>query len=172
MAILPIITAPDPRLKLKSEPIEKVDDEIRHLMDSMLETLHAAPGIGLAAPQVGVTKCVLVIDVVKEGEKPNPLKLANPKILWASDEKVAFEEGCLSLPDQFAEVIRPEKVQIRYLDYENEIREIEVDGLLATCIQHEIDHLQGILFVDRLSMLKRNIILRKLSKLKRMQATA
>lgn len=172
MAILPVITAPDPRLKLKSEPVEKVDEAIRRLMDDMLETMHAAPGIGLAAPQVGVTKRVLVIDVVKEGEKSNPLKLANPEILWTSDEKAAFEEGCLSLPDQFAEVTRPAKARIRYLDYENEIREIEVDGLLATCIQHEIDHLEGILFVDRLSMLKRNIILRKLSKLKRMQAIA
>ncbi len=172
MAILPVITAPDPRLKLKSEPVEKVDDAIRRLMDDMLETMHAAPGIGLAAPQVGVTKRVLVVDVVKEGEKSNPLKLANPEILWTSEEKAAFEEGCLSLPDQFAEVTRSAKARIRYLDYENEICEIEVEGLLATCIQHEIDHLEGILFVDRLSMLKRNIILRKLSKLKRMQAIA
>ena len=172
MAILPVITAPDPRLKLKSEPVEKVDDAIRRLMDDMLETMHVAPGIGLAAPQVGVTKRVLVVDVVKEGEQSNPLKLANPEILWTSEEKAAFEEGCLSLPDQFAEVTRSAKARIRYLDYENEICEIEVEGLLATCIQHEIDHLEGILFVDRLSMLKRNIILRKLSKLKRMQATA
>ncbi|MCE2510601.1 MAG: peptide deformylase [Alphaproteobacteria bacterium] len=172
MAILPIITAPDPRLKLKSEPVEKVDDAIRRLMDDMLETMYAAPGVGLAAPQVGVTKRVLVVDVAKEGEQPNPLMLANPEILWASDEEAVYEEGCLSLPDQFAEVTRPAKAHIRYLDHENEIRETEIEGLLATCIQHEIDHLEGILFVDHLSGLKRNIILRKLSKLKRMQATA
>ena len=172
MAILPILTAPDPRLKLKSKPVEKVDDEIRCLMDDMLETMYAAPGVGLAAPQVGVTKRVLVVDVAKEGETPNPMKLANPEVLWTSEEEAVYEEGCLSLPEQFAEVTRPAKARIRYLDYENEIREIELEGLLATCIQHEIDHLEGILFVDHLSMLKRNIILRKLSKLKRMQAIA
>lgn len=172
MAILPVITAPDPRLKVKARRIEGVDDATRRLMDDMLETMHAAPGIGLAAPQVGVAKRVLVVDVAREGETPSPLKMANPEILWASDDKAVFEEGCLSLPDQFAPVARPTKVRVRYLDCENEIREIAAEGLLATCLQHEMDHLDGVLFVDHLSLLKRNIILRKLTKLKRVQAIA
>jgi peptide deformylase len=167
MARLPILTAPDPRLKTKAKPVERVDEGVRQLMDDMLETMYAAPGIGLAAPQVGVSKRVLVIDLAKEGEPPAPMKLANPEILWVSDEDAVFEEGCLSVPEHYADVARPAGVRIRYLDYENEIREIEASGLLATCLQHEIDHLDGILFIDRLTALKRNIILRKLLKAKK-----
>jgi peptide deformylase len=167
MARLPILTAPDPRLKAKAKPVERVDEGVRQLMDDMLETMYVAPGIGLAAPQVGVSKRVIVLDLAKEGEPAAPLKLANPEIVWVSDEDVVFEEGCLSVPEHYAEVARPAAVRIRYLDYENEEREIEASGLLATCLQHEIDHLDGILFIDHLTALKRNIILRKLLKAKK-----
>jgi peptide deformylase len=172
MALLPIITAPDPRLKRVATPVESVDDDVRRLMDDMLETMYAAPGVGLAAPQVGVLKRVIVADVARTGEEPQPMCLANPEIVGASEEISVFEEGCLSLPEHFAEVKRPDKVRIRYLDYENEIREQDMDGFLATCIQHEIDHLDGVLFVDRISSLKRGMILRKLTKLKKADAKA
>jgi peptide deformylase len=164
MALLPILTAPDPRLKAKAKPVERVDDAVRRLMDDMLETIYAAPGIGLAAPQVGVLKRVLVVDIAKDGEVLAPVKMANPEIVWAAEEDAVFEEGCLSVPEHYAEVARPAAVRIRYLDYENEIREIEASGLLGTCLQHEIDHLEGILFIDHLTALKRNMILRKLLK--------
>lgn len=167
MSILPIITAPDPRLKLKAKPVVTVDDDIRRLMDDMLETMYLAPGIGLAAPQVGVAKRVLVLDVAQEGEKPAPLKIANPEILWHSEELATYSEGCLSLPEHYADVTRPAEIKLRYLDYQNEIRELHAKGLLATVIQHEMDHLEGMLFVDHISALKRNIILRKLAKAKR-----
>jgi peptide deformylase len=167
MALLPILTAPDPRLKAKAKPEERVDESVRQLMDDMLETMYAAPGIGLAAPQVGVGKRVIVLDLAKDGEPPTPLKLANPEIVWASDEDAVFEEGCLSVPEHYAEVARPAAVRIRYLDYDDEIREMEASGLLATCLQHEMDHLDGILFIDHLTALKRNIILRKLLKAKK-----
>ena len=167
MALLPILTAPDPRLKVKARPVERVDDGVRRLMDDMLETMYTAPGIGLAAPQVGVAERVIVIDLAKDGEPRAPLRLANPEILWVSDEDAVFEEGCLSVPEHYAEVARPAAARIRYLDYENEIREIEASGLLATCLQHEIDHLDGILFIDHLTALKRNISLRKLLKAKK-----
>jgi len=170
MAVLPIITAPDPRLKLKAKPVAKVDDEIRRLMDDMLETMYLAPGIGLAAPQVGVLKRVLVVDVSGEDEKPAPLKIANPQILWRSKELVTYNEGCLSLPEHYADVMRPDAIKLRYLDYQNEIRELEAKGLLATVIQHEMDHLEGVLFVDHISSVKRSIILRKLAKAKRQAA--
>ncbi len=170
MAILPIITAPDVRLKRKSRPVARVDERIRRLMDDMLETMYDAPGIGLAAPQVGVLEEVIVIDVAGKDEAPAPLRIANPEILWRSEETVLCEEGCLSLPDHFAEVERAAAIRLRYLDHENEIREIEADGLLATCIQHEMDHLRGILFVDHISAVKRGIILRKLKKAKRLNA--
>ena len=136
-------------------------------MDDMLETMYAAPGIGLAAPQVGVAKSVIVLDLAKEGEPPAPLKLANPEIVWASDEDAVFEEGCLSVPEHYAEVARARRGAHPLSRYENESREIEASGLLATCLQHEIDHLDGILFIDRLTALKRNIILRKLLKAKK-----
>jgi len=170
MSILPIITAPDPRLKLKAKPVAAVDDGIRRLMDDMLETMYLAPGIGLAAPQVGVTKRVLVLDVAGEGEKPAPLKIANPEILWRSEELATYSEGCLSLPEHYADVTRPAEIKLRYLDYQNKIRELHAKGLLATVIQHEMDHLEGMLFVDHISALKRNIILRKLAKAKRQGA--
>lgn len=169
MARLPILVAPDPRLKAKAKPVEKVDDEIRKLMDDMLETMHAANGIGLAAPQVGVAKRVLVMDIAGKDEAPNPIRMANPEIVWASEDEELREEGCLSLPEQYAEVIRPTSVKVRYLDHQNEIREIEADGLLAVCVQHEMDHLDGTLFVDHLSNLKRNMILRKLQKARKGQ---
>jgi peptide deformylase len=156
MALLPIITAPDPRLKIKARPVPAVDDKVRRLMDDMLDTMYGAIGIGL-----------IVADVAREGEKPQPLKLANPEILWRSPELMTCNEGCLSLPEHYAEVTRPAEIRLRYLDYQNEIRELEASGLLATCLQHEIEHLDGILFVDHLSMVKRGMILRKLAKAKR-----
>ena len=167
MALLPIITAPDPRLKIKAKPVAKVDAKVRRLMDDMLETMYHAIGIGLAAPQVGAAQRVLVVDCAREGEKPNPLRIANPEILWRSDELMTANEGCLSLPEHYADVERPAAIRLRYLDHENEIREIEAKGLLATCLQHEIDHLDGVLFVDHISALKRGMILRKLQKAKR-----
>ena len=172
MALLPIITAPDPRLKTVASRIDAVDDDIRRLMDDMLETMYAAPGVGLAAPQVGVSKRVIVADVARSGEPPQPMLMANPEIIQVSSEHSTFEEGCLSLPDHYAEVKRPERVRIRYLDRENEIREQDMDGFLATCIQHEMDHLDGILFVDHISKLKRGMIMRKLTKLKKQDVSA
>jgi peptide deformylase len=167
MSVLPIIVAPDPRLKRVAEPVKKVDAAVRRLMDDMLETMYKAPGIGLAAPQVGALKRVIVIDLAREDEKPQPLRMANPELLWVSDEDAVYNEGCLSLPEHYADVTRPAAIKVRYIDHENEIRELETDGLLATCIQHEMDHLDGILFVDHLTALKRNIILRKLLKAKK-----
>lgn len=168
MAVLPIITAPDPRLKQVAKPLARVDEAVAKLMDDMLETMYLAPGIGLAAPQVGVLKRVIVLDLAKEGETAQPLQLANPELTWVSDEDLAYEEGCLSLPDHYAEVVRPGAIKLSYLDRENELRSLEAEGLLATCIQHEIDHLDGILFVDHISALKRNMILRKLLKAKKL----
>ena len=171
MAILPIIIAPDPRLAKPAKPVAKIDDSVRRLMADMLETMYLAPGIGLAAPQVGQLKRVIVVDCAKAEEKPLPYKMANPEILWQSEELLTNNEGCLSLPEHYADVTRPAEVRVRYLDEQNEIRELHAKGLLATCIQHEIDHLEGTLFVDHISALKRNIILRKLRKTKRQEAT-
>ncbi len=170
MTILSVLVAPDPRLKLKAKPVKKVDAKVRRLMDNMLETMYSAPGIGLAAPQVGEAVRVLVLDVAREGEPRQPLRVANPEIVWVSEECVPCEEGCLSLPEQFAEVTRPAEAKVRYLDHENEIREVHATGLLAVCLQHEMDHLEGILFVDHISRLRREIILRRLSKAKRAKA--
>ena len=172
MAKLDIIVAPDPRLKVKCKPVARVDAKVARLMDNMLETMYGAPGIGLAAPQVGVAQRVIVLDIAKEGETPDPLRMANPELTWVSDEDVIFNEGCLSLPEHYADVVRPRAIKVRYLDHENEICEREAEGLLATCIQHEMDHLDGILFVDHLTALKRNIILRKLVKAKKLNAVA
>jgi peptide deformylase len=172
MAKLDIIIAPDPRLKLKCKPVAKVDAKVARLMDDMLETMYAAPGIGLAAPQVGVTQRIIVLDVAREDEKPAPLKMANPELVWVSDEDVTYNEGCLSLPEHYADVVRPKAIRVRYLDHQNEIRELQAEGLLATCIQHEMDHLDGVLFVDHITALKRNIILRKLLKAKKTGALA
>ena len=167
MAILPIITAPDPRLKKICRPVETVDDELRQLMDDMYETMKNAPGIGLAAPQVGVLKRLIVVDVAREEEEPQPHFMVNPELTWVSDHDNNYDEGCLSLPDFYEPVVRPAEIKVRYLDRENEIRELVADGLLATCIQHEMDHLEGILFVDHVSALKRSMILRKLLKAKK-----
>jgi peptide deformylase len=172
MAKLDIIIAPDPRLKLKCKPVTKVDAKVARLMDDMLQTMYAAPGIGLAAPQVGQALRIIVLDVAREDEKPAPIKMANPELIWVSDEDVTYNEGCLSLPEHYADVVRPKAIRVRYLDHENEIRELEAEGLLATCIQHEMDHLDGILFVDHITALKRNIILRKLLKAKKTGALA
>ena len=172
MALLPILVAPDPRLKIKSRRVDKVDAEIRRLMDDMLETMYAAPGIGLAAPQVGEARRVLVVDIAREGEPKAPLRMANPELVWLSEEDSIHEEGCLSVPEHYADVVRPARIRVRFLDHENEIREIDADGLLATVIQHEMDHLDGILFIDHLSNLKRNMILRKLVKSRKSVAEA
>jgi len=172
MAVLPIITAPDKRLKVKSEPVEHVDAYLAALMDDMLETMYLAPGVGLAAPQVGVTKRIIVIDVGKNEEEREPLRMANPEIVWESEDWSVYEEGCLSLPEYYADVERPEQVRVKYIDQTNTEREFEAEGLLATCIQHEIDHLEGVLFVDHLTSIKRGMILRKLQKAKKMKASA
>jgi peptide deformylase len=165
MAVLRIITAPDPRLKLVAKPVEKVDGKVRRLMDDMLDTMYGSIGIGLAGPQVGAVQRIIVIDVARE--EPRPMRIANPEIVWRSDETTVANEGCLSLPEHYADVSRAARIKLRYLDHQNEIRELDADGLLATCIQHEIDHLDGVLFVDHLSALKRGMILRKLAKAKR-----
>lgn len=164
MALLPILTAPDPRLKKKSQPVKAVDAEIRQLMDDMLETMKAAPGIGLAAPQVGALKRVIVLEIEREDTTIGPLFMANPEIIDVSDEDATYNEGCLSVPEHYADVVRPAKVTVRYLDRDNVQRELACDGLLATCVQHEIDHLDGVLFIDKISALKRSMILRKLVK--------
>lgn len=174
MALLPIIVAPDPRLKVVSRPVDKVDAEVARLMDDMVETMYDAPGIGLAAPQVGVPTRVIVVDIARKdkGEAPNPLKLANPRLIAASEELKPWDEGCLSLPEHYAEVSRPSRVAVRYLDENNKRREIEADDVLAVCLQHEMDHLDGILFVDHVTALKRNMILRKLRKAKKLGTLA
>jgi peptide deformylase len=170
MAVLDILTVPNPVLKQVSTPVEQVDDDLRRLMDDMLETMYAAPGIGLAAPQIGVPLRVLVLDCSKEGEPRAPMAFANPEIVWASEERIPYEEGCLSLPEQFADVTRPRQVRVRYLDRQNEIRELAADGLLAVCLQHEMDHLEGTLFVDHLSTLRRGMIIKKLQKYRKAKA--
>ena len=167
MAVLPIITAPDRRLKVKSTPVEAVDDDVRKLLGDMLETMHAAPGIGLSAVQVGVPKCLITVDVSCDDEDNAPLFLANPEIIEYSNEILTFSEGCLSLPDQFADLPRPEAIILDYLDYDGAQQQIQADGLLSRCIQHEMDHLLGRLFVDHMSAVKRSMILRKLEKARR-----
>ena len=172
MAILPILTVPDSRLTEISSPVAVVDDTIRQTMRDMLETMYAAPGIGLAAIQVGIPKRMLVMDVTRDEDDRQPHFIINPEITWVSDEDRVYDEGCLSLPEQYAEVARPAEVKISYLDLEGKPQELHADGLLATCLQHEMDHLDGILFVDHISALKRNMIIRKLVKAKRLKATA
>ncbi|HLU91338.1 MAG TPA: peptide deformylase [Pedomonas sp.] len=171
MAILPIIETPDPRLRVISKPVERVDDALRRFMDDMLETMYDAPGIGLAAIQVGEPKRVLVIDLQEDDEK-NPRYFVNPEIVWKSDEMSGYQEGCLSVPDVYGDVERPARVRVKYLDYNGEAREEELDGLLATCLQHEMDHLEGVLFIDHLSKLKRDMLLRKLEKARRQRGAA
>lgn len=167
MALLPILVAPDPRLKKIAKPVTAVDATVRQLMDDMLETMYLAPGIGLAAPQVGVLQRVIVLDLAREGETPEPLRMANPELIWVSDDDASYNEGCLSVPDHYADVVRPAAIKMRYLDENNVSQELAAEGLLATCIQHEMDHLEGILFIDHISALKRNVILRKLLKAKK-----
>ena len=162
-----ILTEPDTILREKSVSIEKVDNELRGLMDDMLETMYAAPGIGLAGVQVGILKRLIVIDVSKDEEKKSPLFLINPEIITKSSNTSVYEEGCLSLPGYFAEIERPAECQIEYVDYHGKKKEMKASGLLATCIQHEVDHLNGILFIDYLSKLKRDMIIKKLEKNKK-----
>ncbi len=169
MSIRPILTAPDPRLKVVSEPVTAVDDEIRRLIDDMIDSMYEADGIGLAAVQIGVPKRVLVIDLDQKDGKRNPHAFINPEITWMSDELVVFEEGCLSVPEIWDDVQRPAQIKATYLDRNGKAQTLEADGLLATCLQHEMDHLEGILFLDHLSKLKRSIALRKLTKAKRLK---
>jgi peptide deformylase len=167
VAKLDIITLPDRKLRMKSAPVERVDDDLRKLMDSMLETMYEAPGIGLAAIQVNVPRRVVTIDVAQredETAKPDPLFLVNPEIVWSSDETAVAEEGCLSIPEYFAEVERPSSVRITYIDREGKARELDAEGVLAVCLQHEIDHLDGKLFIDHLSKLKRDMVIKKFAK--------
>ncbi len=172
MTIRNIIVAPDPRLKVISKPVDAVTDEMRALMDDMLETMYDAPGIGLAAVQIGVPLRIIVMDLAREDEEPQPLYLVNPEIIEASGDLVPYDEGCLSVPDFYETVERPGHVTLRYLDYQGEIREMKADEMLATCVQHEMDHLEGILFVDHLTRLRRSMILRKLTKQKRLEESA
>jgi len=167
VAILEILTAPDPILKKKAEPVAEVTDELRTLLDDMVETMYDAPGIGLAAPQVGVLKRAIVIDVSGEDEEPLPMKMINPEVTWESEDLNVYEEGCLSVPQSFSEVERPSVVKVKYMDENGDTHEVEADGLMATCVQHEIDHLNGTLFIDHISRIKRSIIMRKLTKMKK-----
>jgi len=174
MAVLPILEAPDPRLRTISTPVETIDDELQQLIDDMFDTMYDAPGIGLAAIQVGVPKRVLVIDLQEpeseeEDAKPvrNPMVFINPQIMDGSDQLSVYNEGCLSVPDQYAEVERPATIRASWMDREGRIHEQQLEGLLATCLQHEMDHLEGILFIDHLSRLKRDMLLKKLQKSRR-----
>ncbi len=167
MALRQILTEPNDILRQKSLPVEKVDLDLQKLMDDMLETMYAAPGIGLAAIQVGVPKRVIVLDLSSKEEQKKPMYFVNPEIINKSKNNSTYEEGCLSVPGQFAEIDRPEKCHIKYLDYHGQPKELETEGMLATCIQHEIDHLEGILFIDYLSKLKKTLIVKKLSKQKK-----
>ena len=167
MSIRNIIIEPDPILRKKSTTLETVDDSARKLLDDMLLTMYNAPGIGLAAVQIGILKRIIVIDISKKEEKKKPLFLINPKIKFKSKKTSLYEEGCLSLPGYFAEIERPAECNIEYVDYYGKKKELNADGLLSTCIQHEIDHLNGILFVDYLSKLKRDMIIKKLTKQKK-----
>ncbi len=168
MALRPIILHPDPRLKATCKPLTGIDRDIRHLADDMLETMYNAPGIGLAAPQVGVMSRLLVMDCVKEeGAEARPMVLINPEVTWTSEERNVYEEGCLSIPEQFADVERPAEVEVRWIGLDGEEKTERFDGLWATCVQHEIDHLDGRLFIDYLKPLRRQMITRKMVKLKR-----
>ena len=162
-----IVIEPDPILRKKSVELEKVDDELRALLDDMLETMYAAPGIGLAAVQIGILKRLIVIDITKNDEKKDPLFLINPEIISKSSNTSTYEEGCLSLPGHFAEIERPAECQVNYIDYNGKKKEMTAKGLLSTCIQHEVDHLNGVLFIDYLSKLKKDMILKKLIKHKK-----
>ena len=167
MALRQILIEPNRILRQKSLPVEKVDIDVQKLMDDMLETMYSAPGIGLAAIQVGVPKRIVVLDISRKDSPKNPIYLINPEIIEKSKNDSIYEEGCLSVPGQFAEIIRPDKCHIKYLDYYGQSKEIKAEGMFATCIQHEIDHLEGILFIDYLSKLKKSMMVKKLSKQKK-----
>lgn len=172
MALRNIITLPDPRLRLVSDPIEQVDDEIRAILDDMLETMYDAPGIGLAAIQVAVPKRLVVLDAAREEEERRPMRLINPEVVWTSEETATYEEGCLSIPEYFEEVERPAACRVSYLDETGAPQELECEGLLATIVQHEIDHINGVLFIDHLSKLKRDRVIKKFAKAKKRESAA
>ena len=173
MTLRHILIHPDPRLKKVCDPVAQIDDELRILADDMLATMYDAPGVGLAAPQVGVTRRMLVMDCVKDLKAPpRPMVLINPEVTWTSAETNTYEEGCLSIPEQYADVTRPAEVRVRWLGLDGKLHEEGFDGLWATCVQHEIDHLDGKLFIDYLKPLKRQMITRKMEKLKREMARA
>jgi peptide deformylase len=172
MSLREIIKLPDKRLRLVSEPVKKIDAGIRKLVDDMLESMYDAPGIGLAAIQIGVAKRVITMDLAKKDEPSNPQVFINPEITWSSEETAVYEEGCLSIPEQYEEVERPAQVKVKYLDLEGKPREVGADGLLATCLQHEIDHLNGVLFIDHISKLKRDRITKKFAKAAKRAAEA
>ncbi len=167
MTIKPLIILPDPLLRQVSKPVERVDDMLRKLAGDMLETMYDAPGIGLAAIQIGLPMRLLVIDLAKEDDEPAPHVFVNPEILESSDERSVYEEGCLSIPEYYAEVERPAFVRVKYVDRDGKQQEMQAEGLMATCLQHEIDHLDGVLFIDHISKLKRDIVMRKFRKLAR-----
>jgi peptide deformylase len=167
--IRPILIHPDPRLKKLCDPVAEITAEVRQLAADMLETMYDAPGIGLAAPQVGVTRRVIVMDCIKDGP-PEPMALVNPEIIWSSEDQTVYEEGCLSIPDVYNDVTRPAEVQVRWTDLDGQQQERQFSGIWATCVQHEIDHLDGKLFIDYLGPLKRQMITRKMEKLKRERA--
>ncbi|MET0874351.1 MAG: peptide deformylase [Pseudolabrys sp.] len=164
MAVRDILIIPDKRLRLKSEPVKAVDKTLRALIDDMFETMYAAPGIGLAAIQIGAARRVVTMDLAKKDEPKQPQVFINPEVTWVSDEKATYEEGCLSIPEYYEEVERPKSVRVKYLDLDLKPQEIEADGLLATCLQHEIDHTNGVLFIDHISKLKRNMVMKKFKK--------
>jgi peptide deformylase len=164
MAVREIIKLPDKRLRLKSEPVKRIDAGIRKLVDDLFETMYDAPGIGLAAIQIGIPKRVVTMDLSKKEEDHEPQVFINPEVIWKSDETSKYEEGCLSIPEYYEEVERSAKVKVKYLDLDGKAREIEASGLLATCLQHEIDHTDGILFIDHISKLKRDRVIKRFSK--------
>jgi peptide deformylase len=170
MALREIIKLPDPRLRLVSKPVKKVDDDLRRLVEDMFETMYEAPGIGLAAIQVAVPLRVVTADLAKDEQPAAPQVFINPEVVWASEEMSLYEEGCLSIPEYYEDVERPARVKVKYLDLDGELREVEADGLLATCLQHEIDHLNGVLFIDHISRLKRERVIKKFAKAAKLAA--
>lgn len=164
MSLVPILLVPHPALREKTAPITLFDRRVKKLADDMLETMYEGQGIGLAGPQIGSLERILVMDVAGENEKPNPLLLVNPEIVWRSEEESSYNEGCLSIPGQYGEVVRPSEVKVKYQSPDGQEKELSASGLLSTCVQHEIDHLHGILFIDHLSKLKRDILMRKYRK--------
>ena len=170
MALRNIIKLPDPRLRLVSAPVQAVDDGVRRLVEDMFETMYDAPGIGLAAIQIGVPQRVVTLDLAKKDEPKNPHVFINPEVVWSSEEKKTHEEGCLSIPEYYEEVERPAQVKIRYLDLDGKPQELDAEGILATCLQHEIDHTNGVLFIDYLSKLKRSMVIKRFTKAAKREA--